>query len=624
MKKLKVLGVAIMEFDLELYKAFLISNDVNELGGFDKVLSHNNANVFISQDYHYFKVEKNGVSAILIGYCFDIRNSEIKNEKVLKEILKLNKRNSWYDFMDYLNGRYSIIISKENQLYIYCDATNMKPVFYNNKHHLVASHEYIIKEILFKFYNEEVTDSSYVRKNAMDWTDTMGIYKLSPSVELEYHSFTMERIFPRDDRLTCSVEEAVNTMGPYLRETLKWLSSQSNKRFSLTGGVDSRVSLSVVKPLVNQMGFFTYLKKDEVIRSESMQNSYYNDQKVVADIVYNLNLKHKTFFIPTHAETKDSQYINTLKGTMSSQHSYQLSYYLDHSNEFKDAMHIKSTVQSIGKSSFPTELYDENNFENLLSGIKKWVPDELKMKSRYNQFYKEITEYLKRINLSVTETYGYHILDLIFLESRLGNFQSNITQETDKTMEVFNIFNSRKMIELLLSVPLKDRQNQNIVKQIINQYWPILEDFAVNDSPSLKDKYIYIQNAFKNSLYRKLFNRTLVILADVEGLNVYEEDKSIVVEAENLPLIPGREYKIKLLSYNNESKPIRLKSIYNNDKGREIVMVKINGIEMDIVDLYETYETKISPEKYFEIKFIVSKRKEKKSWLKATRLYIDL
>ena len=96
---------------------------------------------------------------------------------------------------------------------------------------------------------------------------------------------------------------------------------------------------------------------------------------------------------------------------------------------------------------------------------------------------------MERAALKINDIGNYHILDLMFLESRLANFQSNITQETDNTLEVFNFFNSRKMIELMLSPDLEARQSQEISQAIITEYWPVLNFFGVNDDENLFEKY---------------------------------------------------------------------------------------------------------------------------------------
>src|SRR5699024_8711517 len=246
--------------------------------------------------------------------------------------------------------------------------------------------------------------------------------------------------------------------------------------------------LAVLKPIINLIRTFTYLKSEKSLNASesSVAVSYSNDERITKDIVFNLNLDHTSFYIPETLK-EDREYSRKMSMTMSSKHSYKLSYYLNNQDDFQDSLHIKSTVSSISKSSFPKELYIHNDLEALLKGFRKWVPNELKLYNNSEQYRTEMISYLKRIDIDMEDLKGYHILDLIFLESRLGNFQSNITQETDNTLEVYNIFNSRKLIEILLSVSLDDRQGQTLLLMIIDAYWPVLNQFSMNDLIGSRD-----------------------------------------------------------------------------------------------------------------------------------------
>src|SRR5699024_8350933 len=106
-----------------------------------------------------------------------------------------------------------------------------------------------------------------------------------------------------------------------------------------------------------------------------------------------------------------------------------------------------------------------------------------------------------RNELRYDSIHDYHLLDLMFLEVRLGNFQSNITQETDKNMEIFNIINSRKMIEIFLSPKLEERQKLALNQGIINKKWPVLNFFGLNEEPEdMFEKANQLQNERDDAL----------------------------------------------------------------------------------------------------------------------------
>src|SRR5699024_11212983 len=222
--------------------------------------------------------------------------------------------------------------------FITTDATSMKPVFYNPEYKLISSHEYVIKKLLTDEFQVTLTKNPFYRKGFMDFTYNKEVFKLNPSIEIEINDYTKERIFPRRDKGVNTIEEGYEILVPYFTETIKWLKNQPNKIFSLTGGQDSRLTLAILKPLIDEIDFFTYLKpKQSLKKNKFAKKQYSNDEMIVEQIVYNLNLKHEFFKIPTLKST-DEHHMAMLE-TMTSNHSYGLSKYYDDNPKFHETLH---------------------------------------------------------------------------------------------------------------------------------------------------------------------------------------------------------------------------------------------------------------------------------------------
>src|SRR5699024_2844644 len=162
-----------------------------------------------------------------------------------------------------------------------------------------SSHKYIIRKYVRQYQDAELNQRLY-NKREVDWTNSKMIFKFSPSVELNLNSFEFKRIFPRADKIEQSPEQALASVQPYIAEIISWLQQQKNLKFSLTGGLDSRVSLAVLKPIINLIRTFTYLKSEKSLNASesSVAVSYSNDERITKDIVFNLNLDHTSFYIP--------------------------------------------------------------------------------------------------------------------------------------------------------------------------------------------------------------------------------------------------------------------------------------------------------------------------------------
>src|SRR5699024_7471822 len=335
-----------------LYKAFFITELTGEMENFTSYPLQENKNLYISDDYTFFHKKSGEKEIYLLGYCLDIRDGSIETENIIGNLLNTTDKVEFYDEIDYLNGRFTLIYTNNESTFITTDATSMKPVFYNSEHRLISSHEYVIKKLLTDEYQSSLNKNPFYRKGFMDFTYNNEVFKLNPSIELEINDFTRKRIFPRRNKGISSIENGYEILVPYFSETIKWLEDQPNKLFSLTGGQDSRLTLAILKPLIHEMKFFTYLKPNQSLkRNKFAKRQYTNDEMIVDQMADNLNLNHEFFTI---AELKtDDEYYKTMSETMTSNHSYGLSKHYEDNPVFHGALHIKSTIQSVAKSGFP-------------------------------------------------------------------------------------------------------------------------------------------------------------------------------------------------------------------------------------------------------------------------------
>jgi len=53
---------------------------------------------------------------------------------------------NFLDIMDYIAGRYAIIIGDRNNVFVYPDASNTRTIYYSTKHQSIASHVYLLKD----------------------------------------------------------------------------------------------------------------------------------------------------------------------------------------------------------------------------------------------------------------------------------------------------------------------------------------------------------------------------------------------------------------------------------------------------------------------------------------------
>ena len=602
--------------DINLYKGFLISKDILSLRDFNNYKLTDEYHLLVSKDYQLTKIQNENKSIYLIGYGFDIRNSSNSIEAILYNLIETS---NFHEELEYLNGRFVLIVVKDNRVIVSTDAGGLKPVFYSKQTELLSSHEFIIKTINQKHFKLSIEINEEYRRGFLDQTSCKNIYKLSPNNEIELNGFKTKRIFPLSNKGEAKTEDIISEMSPYIDEINNWLRHQDNKRFSLTGGIDSRISLALAKPILEELKFFTYLKPLNHIQNKKRVNIYSKDEKIVQNLVDNLRIEHEFFTI--NKDIKDKNYYKKLKKVVSSNHSYALSKYFQDHMQYKNALHIKSTIQSIAKTSFKKELYENNDFNTLVNGSKRWAKKELIRGEDGLSITDSVNEFMKRTDLTLNNIYDYHILDILFLESRLGNFQSIITQETDNTLEVFNYFNSRKLISFLLQPNLEERQSNQLFSLVINHFWPMLNFFGVNEETNLYIKH----KKLKEKIVKDKEKRLKIFQVDTtSNLRIIENvhRTEFIIQPNNMPIKPDENYSFKIRNNSRDNKVLKMKSKYNNPKGRNIFTLIFDGKEVDIVDAFKGEYIVIKPGESQLVTLSVKKERKRISWLDAATVIL--
>jgi len=455
-------------------------------------------NIELDYGYFYFnretvfsKIELDGTTLILIGYVLDIRDGLKGEDQILNELLEkyLNKHSeedSFYAFLDFLNGRYVLLFSNQNDTNIYTDATSMAPLFYY-KNNLFSSHEIILRELIKGEYDIQLNVSEYSMKNFLDYTDTEEIYSFNPNLFYSGMDHKFYRYFPRKKFKNQTLNEVLQNTDIYYSHQLNWLkNSRRNIYLSLTGGFDSKLSLAIVKPIINDIQTFTYMyrfwESENYNELNQYRKIYYKDQVIVNNLVYNFNLNHKFFYFEDYEVP--SEYLSEIGKHVSSNHSYKLSYLT--AKEFKsNSVHLKSTLYELAKLPYNGSADMRTEDELMIQSIKRFAPNELQQ--NYKELNKMYQNYIERNLVDEIIEYGYNLPLMLYWEFRMGNWHSSITQETDFIVDTFIFINCRFLLDQLISLSMEDRKNNKYLTSIIKRNWPALNYFVANSFDTLED-----------------------------------------------------------------------------------------------------------------------------------------
>lgn len=568
--------------------------------------------LYVSDDMDVNLFESDKDKIILLGYCMDIRDGLKKEDDVLSDLLKSE---DIVKELEYINGRYTLIVSVGNSINVYTDTSAMLPTHYASKHKILSSHDELIKEVLEP--KVELTPVTDRYEGALDFTRYVDIFKFNPSLTLELNTYTFSRIYPRHQIERIDVNEIVSEFDHYINEMNKWLKNQNNRIIlTLTGGFDSRVSMAFTNELAEKVEYITYIHPDVTRLNEAAQKAYAIDEFITNDIAKNMRINHTHVKLADHPLPKEDRpyYLKYIQ----SRHSFALINYFKNYRDFNKAIHIKSTVYGMGKSDFPLNRpHNVTTVEEMISFVHG-VP---KMMIESNDYKQIMAEYFNRNIHSINVGKGRHYFDIFHLESRLANWHSNTTQEVDPYIIEFIYMNSRKLIDLIQSPNIQQRKDKLLYKLLIKKYWPTLLYIGFNEtSYYLDENKIGLNNVYFNGLD----------VIDSQNLEFNIEDNILEFKPNTTKVNPSTMYMMQLKNNSNKEQSIRLYSGYSKKTNKVYIDATIHQSDekssetIDIADLSQGFDLILKPFRQLTVKINYHHSFGKESWQQAGRIYLKI
>lgn len=558
---------------------------VNELDAYE-MLSIGDHKLYYSNSVRVeeYRIENN--HAILIGYCFDTRDAKHSQEDVIRNLM-IN--DNLVEELEYINGRYILILDKGMGVTLYSDASQLQPMVYHKGSKTLSSHDNLLNSVLS---STGIMLSRRPEKvhTELDFTRYEEIFKLNPSLKLEIDGFTFIRIYPRTVLNEKTVEETFEEMDKLLVNSRNWLAKQPAEKFlTLTAGIDSRVSAAVSRDMSSDIEFLTYYTPSKYLATRMAKTIHKIDTGVTKQMRENMQWNHSIISIRDYRPPQDD--LENMKEFYNSHHAFGLINYYRNEKKYNHAIHIKSTVFGMGKADFDEALDTKedtfNFYKKCIHGLPKTFED-------HYDFDTEIENYFERNLITEGVTKGRHFFDLFHLEARMGNWHSTLTLETDPETDEFIYMNTRKLIDLMQQPNIDERRDFSLYKLIINEYWPVLLHFGINNETNLYEKSTGA--ADKNLEAEE--NQNGVKITPYNGMRVRKVKNNVY------RVRPGTG-KTKIEDVNNVSiepvdgqkQRVKIKSMYNNPKGkgRIRVVIRLNNEykEYDIIDLNKPIELEL-------------------------------
>ena len=405
---------------------------------------------------------------ILIGHAYDPIKLIADEQQILEEI-----DDDFYENLCNLTGVFTLILIKEGKVNVYGDATGMQTTFFTLKDGIqIASHTNLIGDLNgyhWDKYAEELISYRFypLLGNSMpgDLTQFKEVKRLTPNHELTIADgkWTIQRFYwPSKQRI--SKEEICDRVTELMRNNLQLITEKWKRpAISLTGGCDSKTTLACANGLYDRFQYFSYISSPQ----ESV------DAKAAEEISRVLGLKHKTHLISEHDDDfedldihKALLYHNTGSMRRNNANDIRKRCYYANMDEFD--VEIKSWASEIGRAYYSKRFNNRKDFGSTptprkLTTMYKFFLHNRKLVRQTDRIFKE---YLEKYFEQAKEN-PIDWQEQIFWEFRCASWNGLvITEEHRYSFDITIPYNNRRILELLLSVPIEDRINDTIYKMI--------------------------------------------------------------------------------------------------------------------------------------------------------------
>ncbi|CAM3240444.1 hypothetical protein CGOTT_08500 [Corynebacterium gottingense] len=382
------------------------------------------------------------------------------------------------DELDFICGRYVIVLHVGGTTWLYNDAIGNRTVYYSSDSAVAASHLHLLNSIApHELISESLSDAVVADYQwAADLTPYKSLKHLLPNHKLEWEAGSSSRFYPRRPNpfLNWSAE------AKYAEIERVWRAAQrqsferySNVAFSISGGLDSRLALAMAKPYWSQIVGYTYgLERRE--GSKAQRTSFYgrvmeNDDSIAHQIHAACDLKNHVFIDLEALESVDFKLSELLRQNTVGFHGNRLvaSYRKLFEGDWLNARGNAIELSRNGNADMA--------FGALASKCQADFPVD-------------VTTRLKALGFD-SQLHGYGRYKLAYWEFRHGKWLGEIHNELDAAFDTWVPGGIRRLVDLMSAFDEREVRNGLVVRDLIERNAPELNRYPVNSQKTLYQEW---------------------------------------------------------------------------------------------------------------------------------------
>lgn len=421
-----------------------------------------------------YRAERAGKELLCLGIIHDVRAPEQSSAEFCDSLLDALCRSegSFFDALSFSCGRYVIVWRDAKNFHAVTDATGMKSVYYcvTGDEKVIASH---VRLVAWNMMNPQAAPGIRIKFGHPGIATLVeDVFLLTPNTCLDLSDMKPRRFWPKHAIQPLELDEAVELAGKYLQGAFDHYQIFYKPVISVTAGLDSRLTLSLMRNHPNA-SLMTYYRNDAVDTDEvdlEFAKKFQEISQRPVDILYLRQSK---------AAPKDFEKIQSHNTTYD--HIKRLAWvYYKKFREDDKVIHVRSNISEVGREFWRGKKFPVKTGKDL---ARIYLYGDKEYKANYTFRVIEYFEEFDRVT-GLTQCAGLiDLKSLFYWEFRMAAWHSGAVLESDPAFDTVSVYNCRRTLEILLSVDLKHRLKSAIIRKIIAQKWPRLSEYNVNGNP---------------------------------------------------------------------------------------------------------------------------------------------
>ncbi len=446
--------------------------------------------LLVASQQKYYICKNGEVYLVLIGHAYNPFTKECDEKEIIEELAKKYSENKsgFFDKINELTGVFTIIILTGKKIEIIGDATCMQTTYYGvvDGKVFVSTHAMLIGDLTGLEKTKYVERLRKYKFFHMFGNSLPG--DLSPYEEIKRlvpnHLARINKDFSVETERVFSIkkedvtrEEIVAICSQILKNSM-WAISNKWQRpaISMTGGCDSKTTLSVTKEIYDKFSYFSYVS----VEKEG------HDATAASEICKNLGLSHKVYEISNADE--DFEDLPKVKEILmqngggilyNNANDIRKRCYFSEIDDFD--VEVKSWASEIGRAYYSKRFNGRKKFGKKITPRKCTTLYKIFFHNRklVRQTDKVFKEYIQKY--FTQDLGGIPWQEHFFWEFRVASWNSVvITGEHRYSFDITIPYNNKKLLCLLLSAPIDERISDKVYQEIRNANESRIEEMGIS------------------------------------------------------------------------------------------------------------------------------------------------